>query len=379
MKREIFAIVIVSILITALVITQLGNDEKTPPDENTELIIETVAKNLTVPWDIAFASEDKIFVTERPGKIRTIVDETLQTEPWAQPETYAQGEAGLLGIALHPEFSKNGLVYIYHTYRIQGDPIKNRIVRYTDEGEHGEMDQIILDNIPAGNIHDGGRIEFGPDGKLYATTGETGNKELAQHLDSLAGKILRINPDGTIPADNPFSGSPVWSYGHRNPEGLAWHPETNQLYATEHGPSGHDELNRIQKGKNYGWPEVAGKGNRTQYVDPILESGSNTWAPSGTTSYHSEKIEGWKNDLFFATLGFTPGAGRRSIHRVSLSDNNPNLVTNHIMLLSNQFGRLRAVAEGPEGNLYLTTSNRDGRGTPVASDDRILKITGKDE
>lgn len=182
--------------------------------------------NLDVPWEIAFAPDGRIFLTERAGKILIIKDGKIQDEPWMNLDVAAIGEGGLLGLALDPEFSENHFVYVAYTYRIGVDKLQNRLVRLREDTSTGKgvMDKILLDNA-AGNIfHDGGRVKFGPDGKLYWTLGETGNPQLAQDLSSLNGKILRINPDGTIPADNPFPGSPIYSYGHRNPEGLAWQP-----------------------------------------------------------------------------------------------------------------------------------------------------------
>lgn len=182
---------------------------------------------------------------------------------------------------------------------------------------------------------------------------------------------MRLNPDGSIPSDNPFSGSPVWSYGHRNPERLAWYPDTQQLYATERGPSGHDEVNQIEPGNNYRWPDVTGKTDESQYTNPVLESGTSTWAPSGAVVYAGDAFPAWPGSLFFTTLGFSPEAGRRSLHRVVFQGTSQTVAT-YKVLLTNQFGRLRAVTEGPGGTLYLATSNRDSRGDPVPSDDRIL-------
>lgn len=187
---------------------------------------------------------------------------------------------------------------------------------------------VILDRIPGASIHDGGRIKFGPEGKLYITTGDAANPSLAQDLNSLAGKILRINSDGSIPEDNPFPGSPIYSYGHRNPQGLAWHPLTKELFSTEHGPSGappnccHDEVNIIEPGKNYGWPIVFGMARDPRFVDPILESGLDTWAPSGAFFYSGNELpESWKDNLFFTALRVTggqlprPGVEPRSLLR----------------------------------------------------------------
>jgi glucose/arabinose dehydrogenase len=279
----------------------------------------------------------------------------------------------LLGIALHPEFPDQPSLYVYQTYRDDG--LHNRILRYRWTADQGlERPGAVLDDIPGGSIHDGGRIAFGPDGKLYATTGDASQGDLAQNRNSLAGKLLRLNPDGSIPSDNPFADSPVWSYGHRNLEGLAWHPDSQQLYATEHGSSGHDEVNRIEPGNNYGWPEVAGKTGGSQFTDPVLESGTNTWAPSGAAVYSGDAFPAWQRNLFFTTLGFSPGDGRRSLHRIAFESAEGRTIATHEVMLTNQFGRLRAVTEGPDGTIYLATSNQDGRGEPAPTDDRILRL-----
>jgi glucose/arabinose dehydrogenase len=231
---------------------------------------------------------------------------------------------------------------------------------------------ILVDHIPGATIHDGGRIKFGPDEKLYITTGDASNADSAQDLKSLSGKILRINPDGTIPSDNPFKDSPIFSYGHRNPQGLDWDPVTGKLVISEHGPSGergfaHDEINVVEAGKNYGWPKVVGEEQKPEYVNPTLQTGAETWAPSGATFYDSNKIPEWKNKYFVATL-------RGSHLRMLELDLQSNQVISSEALFSNTYGRLRDAVVGPDGYLYLLTSNRDGRGTPTENDDRILKI-----
>jgi glucose/arabinose dehydrogenase len=262
-------------------------------------------------------------------------------------------------------------VYVYQTYDDGG--LKNRILRLRYDGDTLERSAVVLDGIPGAENHNGGRIAFGPDDKLYATTGDALDSSAAQQEDSLSGKILRLEPDGSIPQDNPIDGSPVWSYGHRNPQGIAWGPR-GQLYATEHSSDSHDEVNRIRPGKNYGWPDVIGKSEDSDYTDPVLESGDGVWAPSGATFYGGSVFTRWTGDLFFCTLGFTQGGGRRSLHRVSFKKPGGRAVAAHERLFENQFGRLRAVTDAPDGTLYVGTSNRDGRGDPTDDDDRILRI-----
>ncbi len=324
--------------------------------------VEVVARGLEVPWALALAPDGRLFVTERPGRIRIVKDGGLDPAPVVTIPVAAVGEGGLMGLALDPAFSKNGHLYVCYTAsmgsRPSGGKLRNRVVRLTLRGGSAGEERVFLDNLPGASIHDGCRLKFGPDSKLYVTTGDAAEPKLAQRMDSLAGKILRLNADGSIPADNPFPGSPIYSLGHRNPQGIAW-DAAGRLFAAEHGPAGHDEVNHILPGRNYGWPEVAGKGGKPRFVDPLMESGSDTWAPSGIA------IKG--NDLFVAGL-----RGRRLL-RVPLS---PDLkVTGVEALLSGSYGRLRDVVVGPDGALYVTTNNRDGRGSPAPDDDRILRVT----
>jgi glucose/arabinose dehydrogenase len=241
------------------------------------------------------------------------------------------------------------------------------VVRFTEKDSQLSDEMVLIDQIPGGPFHDGGRIKFGPDDKLYITTGDAGNANLAQDLNSLAGKILRINRDGSIPDDNPFPNSAVFSYGHRNPQGLDWHPTSKILVASEHGSSAHDEINVVEAGKNYGWPIVIGGEHDPKYVDPIIHTGDNTWAPSGATFYTSDNIPNWKGKYFIATL-------RGNHLRMLDLDIEKNQVISSESLFSNTFGRLRDASMGPDGNLYLLTSNRDGRSSPAENDDRILRI-----
>ncbi len=333
--------------------------------------IEIVAENLKVPWQIVFSPDGRIFFTERGGQLRVIQDGKLLDEPVKSLEVGAV-EGGLLGVALDKNFEDNHFVYLYYTY---SDFVftYNRVSKFVEKDNNLTEEQILIDKIPGGPIHDGGRIKFGPDNKLYITTGEAGNPGLAQDLDSLGGKILRINPDGTIPKDNPFEQSPVFSYGHRNPQGLDWDPITQKLVITEHGPSGergfaHDEINIIQAGANYGWPTIVGDETDAGLVNPLIHSGKKTWAPSGATFYTSDNISDWENKFFVANL--------RGAHlRIFDLDLSEEKMLSSEVLFKDQFGRLRDVAIGPDDNLYLLTSNKDGRGNPDQNDDKILRIS----
>jgi glucose/arabinose dehydrogenase len=335
--------------------------------------VEIWVTGLDVPWELAFAPDGRIFVTERGGRIRIIEGGKLLPQPWMVLDVAATGEGGLLGLALDPDFASNGFVYVAYTTRA-GAGLQNRLVRLReDPATHtGVMDRVLLDGIPGNVFHDGGRVKFGPDGKLYWTMGDAQNGALAQDVNSLNGKILRLNPDGTIPDDNPFPGSPVYSYGHRNPQGLAWQPGTGRLYETEHGPSGtplccRDELNLIEPGKNYGWPTITGDQTHAGMVSPVLQSGNNvTWAPSGATFVTSGP---WAGSLLFA------GLRGESLYRVVLDPTDPRRVIQFERLFAQKYGRLRDVVEGPDGALYVLTNNLDGRGVPTADGDRVLRLT----
>lgn len=327
--------------------------------------VESVAENLEAPWALDFTRDGDMFFTERSGRVRLIQDGELREEPLRKLPR-AESEGGTLGIALDPDFGTNQYVYIYYTT----SNLTNRIARYRFNGDELVEERLLVDDIPGAQFHNGGRIMFGPDGKLYAGTGDAEDAELAQDKSSLAGKILRINPDGDIPLDNPDPNSYVYSSGHRNVQGLDW--DTNgDLYATEHGPQARDEINKIEAGANYGWPEVEGRvelGPRADapvadYRNPVKSSGSVTWAPSGAVFYNQETLPpAWQGTFIFA------GLRSESVWRYDPT-------TGQLERLFNErYGRLRAVTDGPEGDLYVLTSNRDGRGDPEPSDDRILRI-----
>jgi len=330
-----------------------------------DVVVETVAENLEIPWEIAFAPDGKIFFTERPGKLRVIEEGKLNPEPVISIDV-SRGEGGLLGLALDPNFKENHYLYLHFTYS-EFLSTFNKVVRFTEKDSQLSDEMVLIDQIPGGPFHDGGRIKFGPDDKLYITTGDSGNANLAQDLNSLAGKILRINRDGSIPDDNPFKNSPIFSYGHRNPQGLDWHPTSKILVASEHGSSAHDEINVVEAGKNYGWPMIVGDEKGPEFENAILHTGDETWAPSGATFYTSDNIPKWKGKYFIATL-------RGNHLRMLDLDIEKNQVISSESLFSNTFGRLRDASMGPDGNLYLLTSNRDGRGSPAENDDRILRI-----
>ncbi len=333
--------------------------------------VEVVVRNLEIPWSMDFAPDGRAFVTERPGRIRTIRNGALDPQPWATLDVAHVGEGGLLGLVVGPDFARTKFVYVYHTYQQDGK-LWNRVLRMVERSGRGQVDRVLLDRIPGAQVHDGGRIKFGPDGKLYITTGDSRQPSLAQDRTSLAGKILRINPDGTIPSDNPFPNSVVYSFGNRNGQGIAWHPDTKTMFESEHGPPGefglccHDELNIIEPGKNYGWPAKAGIRGDPRYVDPIAESGATaTWAPSGILIPSSGP---WRGSVLMACLR---GAHLR---RFVLASPDFRRVQSQEVYFEGELGRLRDVVQGPDGTMYLLTSNLDGRGRPTPEDDRVLRI-----
>jgi len=335
-----------------------------------ESAVEAVATGLVIPWSISFISEDEALFTERGGTIRLLDLSAGSHRVIGRINVAHVGEGGLLGIATWGPEPK---VYTYYTARSpdESGQLVNRVHLWDDITFRDGA--VIIDNIPGASIHNGGRIKIGPDGKLYATTGDAAVMESAQDPRSLAGKILRLNLDGSVPIDNPFPGSPIYSLGHRNPQGLDWHPETHQLYSTEHGPSGergltgHDELNRILPGGNYGWPEVIGAPGIKKFQDPMYHSGNSTWAPSGCGFAKGQLLGDWSNNLFFAALR------GEHLHRVVIDESNESVAYAE-KLYQGVFGRLRDVVQGPDGYLYILTSNRDGRGVPRQNDDKILRI-----
>ena len=325
--------------------------------------VEVVTTNLDIPWSLNFAPDGRLWVTERPGRV-LVLDLAARTSELALTldDVSAQGEAGALGLALDPNFAQTRLVYLYYTARVSGGAAVNRIVRYREAGNRLGERAVLLDNIPAAGIHDGGRLRFGPDGLLYATAGDAANTAFPQDLATNAGKILRLNPDGTTPRGNPFS-SYVYSSGHRNPQGIDWHPATGDLWASEHGNTGNDEINVIIAGVNYGWPRIEGSQTMAGLQPPITFYNP-AIAPSGASFYRGTRFTPFVNNLFVGTL--------RGSHILRLRiDGSERRIAAQERLLEGQFGRIRDVVTGPDGFLYFATSN--GRGA-TATDDRIARI-----
>lgn len=336
--------------------------------------VETVAGNLEVPWGFAFLPNGSVLFTERPGRVRIIENGKLNPNPvFKVPDVEPSGESGLMDISLHPDFSKNNFVYLTYAYNSDGKHVK--VVRYKYDGKTFVEPKIIIEGIKAAQFHAGMRADFGPDGKLYITTGDATEGNLAQNLNSLNGKTLRLNDDGSIPPDNPFVNQKnarpeIWSYGHRNAQGIAWQPGTNLMFQTEHGPSGFDgpgggdEVNIVEKGKNYGWNVIHHKQTKEGMISPLLEY-TPACAPASAMFYTGDKFPGWKGDFFFGCL-----RGTRIIH-VKLDGRN---VVSQENLLQEKLGRIREMEQSPDGYIYFSTSNRDGRGSPAETDDRIMRL-----
>jgi glucose/arabinose dehydrogenase len=337
--------------------------------------VETVVGKLEVPWSIVFTPDGRMFFTERPGRVRVYENGKLRPEPLAIIEDVEpSGESGLMSLALHPRFAENHLLYISYAYKSTGAE-RVRVVRFRETGAALVERKLIIEDIPAAQFHAGTRLRFGPDGKLYITTGDATTREIAQRLDSLGGKVLRLNDDGTTPPDNPFVGQAnarpeIWTYGHRNSQGIDWQPGTNLLFETEHGPSGFDgpgggdEVNIIERGKNYGWPVIHHRETKAGMESPLLEY-TPACAPASGTFYRGSALAQFKGNFFFGCLR---GEG---LQRVVLDGRR---VVSQERLLQGQYGRIRDVTEGPDGALYFSTSNRDGRGSPAKDDDRIMRL-----
>jgi glucose/arabinose dehydrogenase len=320
--------------------------------------VSTLATDLEVPWSFAFLPGGDALVTERDsGKLLRVSPSGAVEEIQTLPEG-GSGEGGLLGVAVSPDYEDDSYIYAYYTTEAD-----NRVVRF----RMGETPEPILTGIPVNTYHDGGRIKFGPDGMLYVSTGDAGDAENSQDRNSLGGKVLRIEPDGSIPPDNPFPDNPVYSYGHRNVEGLAWDAD-GQLYASEFGQNTWDEVNRIEAGENYGWPAVEGRGGEDRgYVDPITVWPTSEASPSGAEILIEGAIPQWEGDLFVAAL-----RGERLWH---LELNERGEVVDREKLLDGEIGRVRDVTQAPDGSLWVSTSNYDSFGNPVSEqDDRILRL-----
>jgi glucose/arabinose dehydrogenase len=333
---------------------------------------QVLTGNLKVPWELIWGPDNFIWMTERDGRISRVNPANGKISPlYSIPDVLQSGESGLLGMALHPEFSKNPYVYVAYTYAKNSIPIE-KIVRFSYNGTTLTNPKILLDNISAASIHNGSRLLILPDHTLLVTTGDASNTSRAQNRNSLNGKVLRLNLDGSIPANNPVPGSYIYSLGHRNAQGLVQAPN-GKIYSSEHGPDSDDELNLLEPNRNYGWPEVMGfcdsekekKFCQTNKVKEPLAAWTPTLAVAGIAFYNNAAIPAWQNSILVTSLK------ANKLVQVKLNKEGTS-VASQTIYLNNAYGRLRAICVSPDGKVYIGTSNRDGRGDPEAADDRII-------
>lgn len=361
MNKKIRIAAIIGAVIFSIVILSSPSNPIVIPGPTTNSTgtkyVEIIATNLQKPWAMDFA-DDRIFFTEKVGKIRVINSGVLLEEPLANLHVEDVTDGGLLGLVLHPDFEHNHYLYAFYTYA-EENKLWNKVIRIT-ESENKLIDAaVILDKIPGAEFDNGGVIKFGSDKKLYIATGDATNKTAAQDLESLSGKILRLNDDGTAPSDNPFHNL-VFSYGHRNPQGMAWDKSGN-LYVTEHGPTKNDEINLVKAGQNFGWPDQECSGDKN-FVDPLV-CYNPSLEPAGIVFYSSNKLD-LGNDLIMATLRGT------NLYQLTIDN---GIITEQKSILGGA-GRIRDVNEGPDGYLYIFTGNTDGRGFPDKTDDKLIRI-----
>lgn len=340
--------------------------------------VEVVLEGLESPWSIVPAPDGRLFITERPGRLRVVQNGRMRLDPVAGvPKVSYQGQGGLLDMVLHPDYPSNRFVYLSYTADSDAG-LMTRIARFRETPEGLREMKLIFPGFPGSDKpkHFGCRMVFGTDGKLYFTLGERGEGNRAQDLMDLNGKTLRLNDDGTIPPDNPFVGRKgarpeIFSYGNRNSQGMAVQPGTGHLFQTEHGPSwndapgGGDEVNIIVPGGNYGWPVVHHRDSKEGMISPLLEY-TPAVAPSGAMFYTGDLFPQWKGDFFFATL-----VGRKLV-RVRFRAQEP---LEQEFLLEERFGRLRAVGQGLDGSILVITSDTDAYGPGRAQGDRLLRLT----
>jgi len=358
-KIQIIAVIAV-VIFSVFVLTSPSDPIPIPvPTSNSESAsVIILAENLDKPRAIAI-SDDRIFVTEKDGSIRVIQDNSLLESPLATFRSANVFDGGLLGIALHPDFSNNHYIYVFLTYEEDGN-LWNKILQITESENKLQDVEIIFDKIPGSSFTNGGFLKFGPDEKLYVGTGTiSDSSHLPQDLDSLSGKILRLNDDGTIPNDNPFSDSPVYSLGHRNPQGMTWDNNGN-MFVAEFGPEKNDEINLIQAGKNYGWPEQQCSGN-DKFENPILCFDPSI-EPGGILFYSGDRLD-FESPFIMASMRAT------NLYQLDFEEG----LSSQKSILSG-IGRVRDVVQGPDGSLYVITSNTDGKGFPDRMDDKLLRI-----
>lgn len=336
-----------SIILLNLISNNVEENKKISENLDIEIIVD----NLDTPWAIDFLPDGRMVFTERLGNVNIVDFEEKERKIIAKILVTEISESGLAGIAIDPDFEGNNFIYLYYTYEGNND-IWNRVSRFVFDDETLKDEKILLDNIPAARFHDGGRIKFGPDEKLYITTGDATIPSTAQDINSVSGKILRMNKDTTIPASNPF-GNYVYTYGHRNPQGIAW--DENIMYAAEHGPTRKDEVNVIEAGKNYGWPTTCDE--PSNFESPIRCYEEFTLAPGGI-AYHENKL-------------FVAGLRGTQVRKLTLGEDGKTVINEEEFI--SDLGRVREVVVH-DNFLYIATSNRDGRGFPKVNDDKIIRV-----
>lgn len=361
---------LLSIILVGLIITLACKKKNDPPAEPVDTTSKVLTENLNFPWEILWGPDNFIWITERGGRVSRVNPSTGAVTPLLTiPDVQAQGEGGLLGMVLHPDFSTTPQVFVAYNYN-NGGNYREKIVRYTYNGTTLVSPVILLDNIPAANIHNGCRLLITPDRKLFISTGDASNSNAAQNNSSLSGKILRLNLDGSIPSDNPSASSAIWSLGHRNPQGLVY--ANNRLYSSEHGANSDDEINIIEKGRNFGWPNVQGfcdAGGEpafcaTNNVREPLKAWSPTIATCGLDYYDKDLIPQWKGSLLLVTLKAT------RLIQLTLNANKDG-ITGSTDFFQGTYGRMRDLCISPEGKVYICTSNG-------ANNDKIIEVDKKD-
>ena len=361
-------IVLVSLSLSASLFCKKTEKTNEEPADAVEIKDSVIVSNLNFPWEILWGPDNIIWMTERGGKISRVNPATGAVSiVFTINEVVSTGEGGLLGMTLHPNFSSNPHVFVVYDYD-NGSGYKEKIVRYTYNGTSLSSPVTIIDNINASNIHNGSRLAISPDLKLFITTGDASDPANSQNVSSKNGKILRLNLDGTIPADNPVAGNPYWSWGHRNPQGLVF--ANNKLYSSEHGPNNDDEVNIIEKGRNYGWLNVQGFCDQTDEqafcqsnnIKEPIKAWTPTIATCGLDYYNHDLIPQWKNSLLMATLK------NSRLYQLKLNDTFSSISTTN-EYFTNKYGRMRDICISPVGKVYICTSN--------GGNDKIIEISKK--
>ncbi len=380
-KVLLVGVVLLVSVITLLLINIAKNDPpKRDISETEAYAVSPVVGGLDTPWSIAFTGPDRFLVSERPGRIRVVENGKLSDTSLTSVSTVEvnNGEGGLMGLAVDPDYATNKLVYACYTYNSGegANGVSARIIKFTDNGTNAGTQQQVL-KIPNSHWHSGCRLGFGPDKFLYVTNGDSSEPDKAQVDSSMSGKILRITTDGAAAPGNPVAGNPMYSKGHRNPQGIAWQPGTNQLFSAEHGPSntgsgilartGGDEVNRIVPGGNYGWPLISHNETRAGMINPVAMYDP-AIAPGGIMFYNGTLLPQFKGKLLVAALG------GKALHMLTFKTDDPATVASRSTVSGVSIGRIRDVVQAPDGSIYISSSNKDGRGTPTGNDDQVYRL-----